>query len=425
MKILQVVTYDKGGAGAAAIRLHMALLKAGIDSTLITLFKQRHDIPHHIEFPRYSLEPSPMRFFKRWFLEVFSSSYKKRKKKKAFLEWADLARQTFPPELDYFSFNTSAYSLEEWVGIKEFDIIHFHWVSDFVNWPSFFKATQGKKIVWTLHDMAPFTGGYHYSGSYKGYEKMDENDPFSAKSNSPDICHAQLKEKLAIFKQTLPHLHIAPLSHWLKNASLSSSLFKNLPHTLVGNTLDDTVFKILDKQECRVRLGIPIEKKVCLFLSDDLVKRRKGFYLLQEAVQKLSHLDILFVGVGAKKESEDLGNIFWLGSITEETTMSQVYNVADVVIVPSLEDNLPNTILEAMFCGIPVLSFAVGGIVDMIEKDITGQLIELSEAELLDRHIEAFLDKVPLDRSRIRQIAQEKYGNKTVVHQYRTLYQSL
>jgi len=416
MKVLHVSTYDKGGAARAAIRLHQGLLEIGINSGFLFLNKSNCLIPNSQQFLlsenkiTVKLKNKAIRLLKEFHL------YKDIK--------AQLLKSR-PDGFESFSFSDTLYDITRHPLYKEADIINIHWASDFLDYSSFFKENK-KKIIWTLHDMNPFTGGCHYSGVCDGFKSNCNNCPqLHPKDNA--FSKRALNSKMKVVN-VMTNLTIVAPSTWLFNQSKQSSLFKNLRHLKIPYGLDKNKYKTLDKRFSRELLGLPLNKKIVLFVADSISNKRKGYEILLGAFKQLENRsDVVLCSLGDRNiEGNKSSNLFELGSIYNDELMCAAYSAADVFVIPSLEDNLPNTVLESLMCGTPVIGFPVGGIVDMIEHGINGYLTnDVSRHGLVDA-IQIFLtNNIVADCNTIRNNTIAKYDLLIQAESYKMLYSDL
>ncbi len=358
MKILHVNTNDNGGAAIAAIRLHYALLETGIDSKILFL---RRSGTSTIREAYY---------FEDMFTSV--SGFKLLLK----LNTAYNRRYTFYKPDVYFNgpdslFDISRHELFRWA-----DIVHLHWVVKFLDWEKVF--SQKKKFVWTLHDMNPMTGGEHYKTGYNG--------EFSA------VARRNILRKKHIINPA--DLTVIAPSHWIGRIAGNSEVFSGKKIVTLRNPVSPDIFRVMSVEKRKVLEGIPREKKIILFVAENPDDKRKGFEWLMKALSGFENKDAYFLLVIGRKSVDIPRNIdaLLLGSIHDETLMSQIYNAADVFVIPSLEDNLPNTVSEALLCGTPVAGMRTGGIAEMVTDQqngfLAGEPAQLGEAILrcLDMH---------------------------------------
>ncbi|MBL0744030.1 glycosyltransferase [Chryseolinea lacunae] len=417
LKVLHVNTLDQGGAANACIRLHKSLLDLHVDSKLLVR-KKTKNIPQSFLFrPSSRWDKAMLRARKVLHeLKLVDDPTRNRQER---------AQQQFkkklPPGSEYFSFPESAADITSSAVYRESDIIHLHWVADFLDYPSFFRLNK-KPVIWTLHDMGPFQGGIHYEEKFQGM-----TDAGGQKEN----------EMLGSLRQTLEHnlaikikalsdvkdLHIVAPSRWLTECSKGSALFKRFPHSTIPYGLDTTIFAPRDKRYSRELLGMPVDKTCLLFVADNLQNHRKGFAFLQRALTELNANDVELCAIGLKKGDIPNSNVRFLGRIEDERMMSVAYSAADAFIIPSVEDNLPNTVLESLLCGTPVIGFPVGGVVDMVEHGHNGLLCDRITADALKDTIFKFLKNTRMfDSADIRRKASEKYNLRVQANAYLGLY---
>jgi glycosyltransferase involved in cell wall biosynthesis len=417
LKILHISTRDYGGAAIAAIRLHLALLKEGVDSEMLFLERKNPDIPASRSF--YQEVDLSKNYWTRKFkslIQKISSPYAKSHRNEIKLA----GRNT---DQGMFSLNQTDIDISDHPSVKHTDIIHLHWCSRFVDFSSFPKIN--KPIVWTLHDMNPFTGGCHFSKGCKKYEKECKNCPQIKGTNNPD--HAWLDQE---YKRK--HLEgISPIitapSVWMKNCSEKSSLFGNYRNIALPNSVDQEIFKPLEKVFCRILLNWPLDKKILLFVSEEIDNPRKGFDLLLDALQSMRNPEILtfVIGISCVPVTNN-PNIIYQGRIFDERLLSAAYSAVDALVIPSREDNLPNTMLESLACGTPVISFPVGGIPEIITQGVNGLLADKVNSECLAKSIlEFFRKEKNFDKQYISEEARKFFSTQIQAKSFRELYQQL
>lgn len=395
MKIAIVSSSDSGGAGIAALRLHKALMAYGVDSSMLCLHK-RTNTPKVYEYKRSILS--------KVIDHLPFVPYKQNKYKKFYPALSEC--------YECFSFPEAIYDISNHPLIQQADIVNLHWVGSVLDYPRFFKNVR-KPIVWTLHDMNPFLGISHYYGD------RDANVQFTA-----------LEEKVSKLKYEAicqhPNVSVVNLCHWMKDASEKSEVFSNRRHTVIPNSIDINVFKTYDRAEIRRDLNLPLEKPVLLFVSQSVENRRKGFDLLQDALKGLTRDCVLLVVGGVDEELRDRDNCLFVGSVNDERRMAMLYAAADAFILPSREDNLPNTMVESLCCGTPVISFSNGGMRDHIQTLKNGILVEDMTAEALLAGINLFLDNISLyNRSKISEDAHEVFSPTMQAKRYMDFFQSV
>ncbi len=424
LKVLLINTYDNGGAANACIRLHQGLLNQGVDSKLLLLHKTKEIENSYLFINKTSLN------------HLSSSYYFKRIQQKIAKKWnltflmpksckKELFFKNRAAGLELFSFPESNYDITSFSLYQEADVINLHWVAGFLDYKSFFKKNK-KPVIWTLHDMNPFTGGEHYVEMIHGID--DQGKPI--KRNVLNIEKSCAKENLddkinslAPFKS----LSIVAPSKWLQSEAGKSELFKTRKVNLIPYGLDVNTYTYRDKSFARELYRIPLHKKVILFVADSISNSRKGYVYLKRALEKLDRADIILCSIGKDKPVlESHIEIRHLGSISDERIISLVYSLADVFVIPSLMDNLPNTVLESLLCGTPVIGFPVGGIPEMIEHGENGLITKEVSVDSLKEAIEYYLlNGVTCSKEQIRTLAVEKYDQSVQAKAYITLFQEI
>jgi glycosyltransferase involved in cell wall biosynthesis len=300
-----------------------------------------------------------------------------------------------------FSIAKAGISIINNTNIKAADIIHLHWFNR--GYLSLFRLKElsnlNKPIIWTLHDMWAFTGGCHYSNGCDRYKNQCGFCPVLNSNREKDISRKTWKRKVETFMNM--NMSIVTCSKWLGKCAESSSLLKMKTVFVIPNTLDTHIFKPIEKNVARNILNLPQDKKFVLFGATSAAsEERKGFKYLIESLNLLyqnnvelsKKIEVLVFGASSSNEIEKLPyRIHFLGNLYDEYSLTLCYNAADVFIAPSLEDNLPNTVMEAISCGTPVIAFAVGGIPDMIEHNRNGYLAKPYEPEDLAKGITTLL----------------------------------
>lgn len=359
-------------------------------------------------------------------------------KKKAFLRFVAERLFYLPFEKTKelrFAFNPAKFgmNLSKNHDVKSADILHLHWINfGFLSVKSIGKLAQTQKpIVWTLHDMWAFTGGCHHSGECENYQKSCGNCERFIKNPSPtDLSHQIWKEKYKAYPAL--NLTIVTCSKWLGNRAKKSSLFKNLRVETIPNPIDTSIFQPIDKITARKKFNLPENKKYILFAAMKVDAIGKGFPYFRDALQliseQVSDVEILIFGQAQASDYDSLPfKVNVLGRLSDVATIAQAYSAASVFVTPSLEENLPNTIMEAMACGTPAIGFDIGGIPEMIEHQQTGYLATYKSAEDLAKGIYWTLfeaDYEVLCRNS-RQKVIENYAEEVVAKQYQALYESL
>jgi glycosyltransferase involved in cell wall biosynthesis len=338
-------------------------------------------------------------------------------------------RASGPNEMTYFADDRTPYGKDPWSQLPESDVIQLHWVSGFVDYEGFFSALPaGKPLVWTMHGMEAFTGGCYYDNDCGKFSGECGACPQVGSQSDSDLTRQVWKRKREIYSRLgVEQLHIVTPSRWLSEEVKRSSLLGSFPCTVIPNAVDTDVFVPRNRAVARDVVGVPLEAKVVLFLADGLHVRRKGLDLLVEALSRMRAMDnLLLVSLGPGQPSGVDGiRHLRFEAVNNDRFLSFVYSAADVFVTPSLQDNLPNTLLESIACGTPAVGFEVGGIPDVIRPGQTGLLAKAGEVDDLQRAIGEILEnseRLKVMGLNCRTVAVEEYALEVQARRYLKLY---
>jgi glycosyltransferase involved in cell wall biosynthesis len=404
MKVTQISTSNNGGAGIAASRLHCGLMQEGIESTFLSLNNSANTpLPQSYVFNN----ETPLSFGQRLQRKI-GIPVTQAEKNQARLS-------ALGGEYEIFSFPYSDYAVEQHPQVLQSAVVNLHWVAGFVNYPTFFHLQ--KPIVWTLHDMNPFMGGFHYAGD------LSHN-----KSAFAPLENSLMEVKRQAYANHKKKLTIVTPSAWLGNKTKQSELMGGFDIRVIPNAIDTAIFKHQEQAFARKVLNLPADKQILLFVSDRLDSKRKGFDILLETIMRMPESNdsiLLTVGnqVGELSFPQQLIN---LGKITDERLMSIAYSAADAFILPSREDNLPNVMLESMACGTPVIAFETGGIPEVVQHGFNGVLAPAISSQSLYQAIELFnATKDSFNRASIAKFAHEHFNLSVQAKRYSELYHEI
>ena len=389
-----------GGAARAGYRLHKGLLNAQQDSHWI---QARWPIA---ESKQHSNWLKPKR--KKWLFHF-------RKNKKP-----SLMRKAFK------GCQTCATSPESWGNAELFlskkrpDLYNFHWVGEFLDWPSTLPTlTQSTPIVWTLHDINPLQGAWHY-------------DPLKDEINNErdqwDVYARQLKQK-ALQAVAPERLTFVGPSQWMVDQCRKSELTKRFNSIHIPYGLNTNRFSPIDKMTAKAALGIPPTRQVIGFIADSVTDPRKGIHLLNQALQHIKKTAPLLLTVG--KHATSMPSAIQqlnLGSIQEDRLLRIFYSACDIFICPSLQDNLPNTVLESMACQTPVIAFDIGGLSDMVRPGVSGYLLPEQDTHQLSAAITHALstpDELQSLGAGARALITSEFDQSLQATRYTKLYQDM
>lgn len=416
MNILILNTSQRtGGAAVAASRLFKALRQAGVEASFLVRNRVSSATGVHA---------------------AGNDSWVSKKKRQMQFLWERLTifccNKGSRKNLFQLSIANTGMDISSHPQVKEADILHLHWINQgFLSLKEIKRLLDlGKPIVWTMHDLWPATGICHYPDTCRKYERECSKCPMLEEKPLWDLAQNVFKKKQSL---DLSLITFVGCSRWITEQARSSALLQHARFHAIPNPIDQQVFHPVDKVGVRKTLDLPLDKYLILFAAAKLSDERKGAQYLLEACRILKNsttLPIEIVLMGSS--SEELINAFpfpvrELGYISEDQKMVMAYAGADLFVTPSLEDNLPNTIMEAMACGTPCVSFATGGIPEMIDHRKNGYIARHKDAEDLANGIVWVLENKEqqhLSRACLEKV-DSHYSEAIVANQYINLYNSL
>lgn len=300
--------------------------------------------------------------------------------------------------------------------IQQADIVHLHWVNfGFLSVSDIAQLTRlNKPVFWTLHDMWAFTGGCHHSGTCEHFQQSCGDCKFLKNPNPTDLSHRMWEAKKTGFAEK--NLHIITCSDWLGNRARQSSILGDHTIKTIPNAIDTEFFS-----PNATSLGLDPNKKYVLFVAMRVNAPAKGFHLLKEALQYLDSTTTELLIVGGEMTEELPLKAHNFGQVSDPAKMSDIYAAADVFVTPSLEENLPNTIMEAMACGTACVGFEVGGIPEMIEHEVTGYVAQAFDPKDLAKGIQWSLNNKKAGL-KSRERALQLYDQTIVAQQHLAYY---
>ncbi|MGL5082245.1 MAG: glycosyltransferase family 4 protein [Microcoleaceae cyanobacterium] len=409
MKILHLNSTDiEGGAARAAYRLHCGLRSAGVNSKILVRAKSSIDktviadktILTKLGPPSLSI---PLKLYPQRQLGMFSS------------QWLPDTIATKVKQFDS-------------------DIIHLHWIcSGFLQVETLAKFK--KPLVWTLHDMWPFTGGCHYADECLNYTDVCGTCPQLNSHKGGDLSHWVWQRKHKAWKDL--NLTIVSPSHWLADCARSSSLFKNTRIEVIPHGLDLEKYKPVQQQVARELLNLPQDKHLVLFGASPgtTSSPRKGFQYLKPALQSLSQSDwkdkfeLVIFGDIQPETPIDLGfKTYYLGQFYDDISLALVYSAANVMVVPSTQEAFGQTASEAMACGTPVVAFECTGLKDIVQHQQNGYLAKPFNIDDLAQGIAWILkesDRYDKLRFNARSHLEQEFNLKLQAQRYLSIYQEI
>jgi glycosyltransferase involved in cell wall biosynthesis len=311
------------------------------------------------------------------------------------------------------------------------DVITLHWIADFVEIRSLFAALDPRvPVFWKLDDMNAFTGGCHFDHYCERHRVGCGTCPQLGSNDPADLSNQVWLRKAATYGALRSdRLHIVALNEWMAGKVRQSPLLGRFALSVIPNGVDAETFAPRGTGAARALLGLPQEARVVLFSAEQVMNRRKGFALLLEAIGRLSGVrDLLLVSVGRGMQPIEpkIAHVH-LGHIGDDRQLSQIYSAADVFVMASLQDNQPNTVVEAMACGTPVVGFDVGGVPELITPGLTGLLVNAADTQALGLAIADLLrcpEKAAAMGAECRRTVLSQFKLETQSQRYVDLYEA-
>ena len=318
---------------------------------------------------------------------------------------------------------------------READVVNLSWVNQGMLSLSGIKKIldSGKPVVWTMHDFWPATAICHYPHGCKAYRAQGcHSCPYLPGGGSRhDLAHRVWKRKERIWRSR--NITFVACSRWLAAEVKGSGLLTGKQVVSIPNPIDTREFRPADKGEARLRLSLPSDKRLVLFVSQRTTDKRKGMDYMLEACRLLAEArpeakdDTAVVILGGHSD-EFAGSIpfsvYPIGYVSDPEKIIDVYNAADVFVLPSLEDNLPNTVMEALACGVPCVGFNTGGVPEMIDHRKNGYVAAYKDAADLAGGMRWVLyeaDYGALSRNAVRKVSTS-YSQQSVAVKYIEVY---
>lgn len=395
-----------------ARRLHTTALASGVDSRLVTRFGLRdQNIPNFNPLHQARLLYTLRRY------SAHAPVYKIGKAVQRALQPKNLANR--PTGFEIFSpltAHTRYTDLGERFGA---DILHLHWVAGFVDHAAFFERNRGRRFVWTLHDMNPFTGGCHHSAGCLNFRADCRHCPQLAGTIDPDYAAQVLAAKAqALLPLADDQLVVVSPSTWLLELSRQSRLLSRFRHVHIENP---SFTQGSPPQSTSASVS---QRKTVAFVSDNLRNPQKGVNLLLDAVRELRRThDVGVIGIGQRADVPADIPAEFVGTVRDESRLAGYLAAADVVALPSAAENSPLVVIEALTCGTPVVAFAVGGVPELIDEECGVLVQERTVAALADGLRRALFEQ-QFDREKIRRNA-DRFVPANVWQKYAQLYREL
>ncbi len=378
MKVLIVNATDIfGGAARAAFRIHQGLRDKGVDSRMLVEIMKGND----------SFVIGPQNDFQKLLAYARPRICK------------DTVLRYFKRSGDRFTPASLPDRLAGRINNINPDIVNLQWIDCFFRIENISKLT--KPIVWTLQDMWAFTGGCHYDRGCGRYQESCGCCPHLGSKRRHDLSYKVLRRKKKSWRNT--NMVIVCVSNWLADCARRSIVLGKYQVKVIPNGLDTRRFQPVDKRTARQLLNLPQKKKIILFgalyaTSDS----RKGHDHLKSAMRRLAEwghsesMEIVIFGASAPSKDDEWRDfgfpVHYLGVLQDDISLAVVYSAADVMVVPSEEEAFGQTATESLSCGVPVVAFAIGGLLDIVGHEREGYLARPFDSEDLARGIEWVLE---------------------------------
>lgn len=404
MNILHISRCDfLGGSARSAHRIHSSLKKFGAVSRMLVSIKttRENEISNiNNRFTR-TLDRISNRIFENFSLQYF--------------------------------FYPSSFILSTHNWFKEADIVQLYNIhGDYFCYTALPFLSKRKPIVWRLSDMWPLTGHCSYSYECDFWKNSCGNCPYLSEYPSLKRDTTSLLWKIKNFVYAHSNITIVAPSNWMMDLAKKSPLLNRFQIHFIPNGIDIETFKPIKKKNARKILGIENSKQVILFCADSVLEKRKGYDLLKKALLAIpddlqKNITLLIVGNLTKKIDLPLKHKY-IDYVHDEITMSLIYSAADIFLHPALADNLPNTIIESMACGTPVVAFDAGGVRDAVRHMQTGYLASYNDIVDFATGIITLLEKDELRlevSQKCREVAEAEYNSDLQAKRYVDLYANL
>jgi glycosyltransferase involved in cell wall biosynthesis len=408
LNVLHISTSDNlGGSGRSAYRIHTGLKRLGVHSRMLVGTKVTDDADVEL-------------IARNRYLQKFD-------------DWAN----RITGRLSYqYLFYPSSLSVLRRAWMREADVVQlYNTHGGYFSHTVLPLISRRRSLVWRLSDMWPMTGHCAYSFDCERWKTGCGSCPIL--SDRPELYRdtTALLWRIKNWVFARSALTIVAPSNWIRGLAKESPLLGRFDVKLIPNGLDTDVFRPVQKELAREQLGIASSQQVILFGAHSVLDKRKGAALMREALERIAEADgalkitLIVAGLGAEQWSANLPfDVRLLGHITSDEQLASLYSAADVFVLPTLAENLPNGVLESMACATPAVTFNVGGCPDAVRHMETGYLANYLDAEDLARGIKLILRDAVLRQRlghRSREVVEAEYNMQLQAQRYKALYNQL
>ena len=420
MRVLHISTNDNGGAANAAIRIHNALLNDGIDSSILFLVKSKSNIKNSFYFEKKYFDDNltaPALTLKNYLSERFFKYHTKQKiahlnKKKAEVEFQNMLNEDSLINFEVYSSPHTKFDITEHPVYSEATIIHFHYVSDFVDFNTFFSKNT-KPVVWSLHDENPYLGAFHFE------EDVVENSFNYGFINSE---FTELKRNLI---RNTQNISFVLASDWIFNKIKDLNLTRVEHLYRINYPINTKFYRSYDKGFVLNYFGLNENKETIklLFIAGNIKNKRKGFDLVEPLLKSKLMEKIELIILGDVDVKYNHRNIKYFGTINEELLMPLFYNLADYLLIPSRNENFSYSKIESLCCGTPVIAFPVGDQKEFIQKNDFGIVAnDVTSDSLIEAIEKAILMKDFFNNDLISDKAHDYFKDEKISKELKQVY---
>ena len=406
MKIVHIVTTLEGGAGLAAARIIRSTRGLGVDVRVLVAQGERSE---YIDVLKQVIPWSRL-----WPIKKFQVLLKIRgvwpKPTRIQKRIEEEKRKNLTP-ITFTSPITLYRNIADHPWVKEADIVHLHWIGNFIDYESFFSSVD-KPIVWTIHDENPGLGGFHYQ-----MWKESATDSFKA-----------LDDELALLKrrvyERVKSMTLVAISTMMMDFFHKNPLLCNFPCALIHNGLEEACFRPISKTLAREALGLPFDSNLFLFVALNIHEDRKGLKELIEALERLDYANTVLVCLGNYQVVPSASfEIRCEGFVGNNRLQSLYYSAADYFVMPSFQEAFAQVPMEAMACGTSVIAFPCSGTRDLINEG-NGVVCEDFTVDALVKGISLAMSR-NYDRQQIREDVVRRFSYNVIGQQYVDLYRRI
>lgn len=404
MKVLHIARTDGGGAGMGMMNQHQALLSLGVDSKVLVKDKLTHSDTVFEAIPNQHV----------WGTSKLVLLLEKVARHLGinFTRFDKIAYHIYKVNRKHpttFSTPITQYDVSQHPLVQEADVINLHFISSFVDIEGFFRHVN-KPIIWTMRDENPGLGGFHYSktkAELMPYYADMENEFLEIKRSAIGSC---------------THLHLVSLSSLMQRFCQNVDFLACHPNTVIYNTVSADNYVIYEKKEAKRKLGLSEDDIVISFVGYSLGDERKGLRKLLAALSLLNDERIKLLCVGRKNMQIEDSNVVALGFVGDKERLSLIYSASDAFVSPSLQESFGKTIVEALYCGTPVVSTPVG-IAPEIINESNGVLCDNTPAGIAKAITEVM--ERSYDRDKMREECINLFSPSKIASKYLQLYRSI